>query len=132
MAAMSPKKKYVAVYERDREADTWYVRIEGELGCQTYGRSLRQAQTRIREALALWLDREPEALTIEDRLPTSVAAVATQVTRARQAAEAAGEKAQKQTSEAVKRLTDLGLSRRDAADVLGLSHQRIQQLVDAT
>ncbi|HVM54111.1 MAG TPA: type II toxin-antitoxin system HicB family antitoxin [Acidimicrobiales bacterium] len=128
---MSPKKKYVAVYERDPEADAWNVRIEGEPGCQTYGRSLRQAQTRIRDALALWLDREPEDLTIEDRLPTSVTTVATQVARARQAAEVAGEKAQKQTTEAVKRLTDLGLSRRDAADVLGLSHQRVQQLVDA-
>lgn len=128
---MSPKKKYVAVYERDSDGDAWNVRIEGEPGCHTYGRSLRQAQARIREALAVWLDREPEDLAIEDRLPASVTAVATRVARARQAAEAAGEKAQKQTSEAVKRLTDLGLSRRDAADVLGLSHQRIQQLVDA-
>lgn len=128
---MSPKKKYVALYERDPDADAWNVRIEGEPGCHTYGRSLRQAQARIREALALWIDREPDDLTIEDRLPTSVTAVATQVARARQAAEAAGQKAQKQTSEAVKRLTDLGLSRRDAADVLGLSHQRVQQLVDA-
>lgn len=129
---MSPKKTYVAVYERDQDADAWNVRIEGLQGCHTYGRSLRQAQTRIREALALWLDHEPETLAIRDRLPTSVSSVATQVSRARQAAEAAGEKAQKQTTDAVKRLTDLGLSRRDAADVLGLSHQRIQQLVDAT
>lgn len=129
---MSPKKKYVAVYERDAVADAWNVRIDGVEGCQTYGRSLRQAQTRIREALALWLDREREDLTIEDRLPTSVSAVATQVARARHAAEAAGEKAQKQTSDAVRRLTDLGLSRRDAADVLGLSHQRIQQLVESS
>lgn len=128
---MSPKKKYLAVYERDPDADAWNVRIEGEPGCHTYGRSLRQAQGRIREALALWLDREPDELVIEDRLPTSVSTVATQVARARQAAEAAGEKAQKQTSEAVKRLTDLGLSRRDAAEILGLSHQRVQQLVDA-
>jgi len=128
---MSPKKKYVAVYERDPGADAWNVRINGVEGCQTYGRSLRQAQTRIREALAVWLDREPEDLTIEDRLPASVANVATRVARARHAADAAGEKAQKQTSDAVRQLTDLGLSRRDAADVLGLSHQRIQQLVES-
>lgn len=127
---MSPKKKYVAVYERDPEADAWNVRIDGAEGCQTYGRSLRQAQARIREALALWLDREPDDLVIEDRLPRSVTAVATHVARARHDAEVAGAKARKQTSAAVKRLTDLGLSRRDAADVLGLSHQRVQQLVD--
>ena len=128
---MSRKKKYVAVYERDQEVDAWNVRVDGLEGCHTYGRSLRQAQTRIREALALWLDRDPEELSIEDRLPASVTTVATQVARARHAAELAGEKAQKQTTEAVKRLTDLGLSRRDAAEVLGLSHQRIQQLVGA-
>src|SRR5437879_635449 len=55
MAAMSPKKTYVAVYERDPEDDVWNVHIKGVDGCQTYGRSLRQAQARIREALGLWL-----------------------------------------------------------------------------
>ena len=129
---MSPKKKYVAVYERDQEDDAWNVRIEGVQGCQTYGRSLRQAQARIREALALWLDREPDDITIDDRLPAALTSVAAKVARARRDAEQAGEKAQLQTTEAVKKLTDLGLSRRDAADVLGLSHQRIQQLVKAT
>lgn len=129
---MSPKKKYVAVYERDRGGDAWNVRIEGLQGCQTYGRSLRQAQTRIREALAVWLDREPDELTIEDQLPATLTSVAAQVARARRDAERAGEKAQQRTNEAVKKLTGLGLSRRDAADVLGMSHQRIQQLVDAT
>lgn len=128
---MSPKKKYVAVYERDRTDDAWNVRIDDVEGCHTYGRSLRQAQSRIREALAVWLDREPDGLTIEDRLPASVASVAARVARVRRDAERAGEEAQKQTSDAVKRLTDLGLSRRDAADVLGMSHQRVQQLVDS-
>ena len=48
---MSPKKKtYVAIYERDKHDDAWNVRIDSLEGCQTYGRSLRQAQGRIREA----------------------------------------------------------------------------------
>jgi len=131
MAAMSPKKKYVAVYERDDVDDAWNVRIEDLQGCQTYGRSLRQAQGRIREALAVWLDREPEGLSIEDKLPAPLASVAEHVALVRRDAERAGAKAQKETSEAVKQLTSLGLSRRDAADLLGLSHQRVQQLVDA-
>ena len=37
-----------------------------------------------------------------------------------------------ETAEAVRRLTDLGLSRRDAAELLGLSHQRVQQLLEAS
>lgn len=129
---MSTKKTYVAVYERDRQDDAWNVHIRGLDGCQTYGRSLRQAQARIREALAVWLDREPDALTVRDELPASVAEIADAVAKARRAAEQAGTRAQRETSEAVRRLSDLGLSRRDAAELLGLSHQRVQQLLEAS
>jgi len=129
---MSPKKTYVAVYERDPEDDAWNVHIEGLDGCQTYGRSLRQAQARIREALALWLDRDPQQLLVRDELPADLSAVADTVARARREAERAGTKAQEETTRAVKRLTDLGLSRRDAAELLGLSHQRVQQLLEAS
>ena len=129
---MSPKKNYVAVYERDASNDAWNVHIEGLIGCQTYGRSLRQAQARIREALAACLDKDPDALVVHDQLPTSLAAVAASVARARRDAGLAGTKAQRQTVEAVKKLTGLGLSRRDAAELLGLSHQRVQQLLEAS
>jgi transposase-like protein len=44
----------------------------------------------------------------------------------------AGAKAQRETAEAIRRLTDLGLSRRDAAELLGLSHQRVQQVLEAS
>jgi predicted RNase H-like HicB family nuclease len=132
MAAMSPKKTYTAVYDRDPDTDAWNIHIEGLVGCQTYGRSLRQAQSRIIEALALWLDREPDAITIHHQLPKDLAAVAQRVTRARADAERAGTKAQQQVAEAVRALTDRGLSRRDAAEVLGLSHQRIQQLLEVS
>jgi predicted RNase H-like HicB family nuclease len=132
MAAMSAKKTYVAVYERDAVDDAWNVRIDGLEGCQTYGRSLRQAHGRIREALAMWLDRDPSKPVIEDRLPAKLAAVADRVSKARVEAERAGAKAQEHVAGAAKALTDLGLSRRDAAELLGLPHQRIQQLIDAS
>jgi len=131
MAAMSPRKTYVAVYSRDAEDDAWNVRIEGLQGCQTYGRSLHQARARIREALAAWLDREPEELTICDQLPPALRTAAESVARARKDAELAGTKAQQETKQAVRRLAALGVSRRDAAELLGLSHQRVQQLLQA-
>lgn len=129
---MSPKKTYVAIYDHDDVDDAWNVRIEGLAGCQTYGRSLRQAQARIVEALALWLDREPDTIAIDHRLPKDLAAVAQRVTRARAEAERAGTKAQHEVAEAARALTERGLSRRDAAEVLGLSHQRVQQLLEAS
>lgn len=129
---MSATKTYVAVYERDEHDDAWNVRIKGLPGCQTYGRSLRQAQARIREALALWLDQDASALVVRDEVPAALRAVAESVAKARRQAERAGAQAQEQTAHAVKRLTDLGLSRRDAAELLGLSHQRVQQLLEAS
>ena len=65
-------------------------------------------------------------------MPAKLAAVAKRANQARLDAERAGAKAQEQVAGAAKALTDLGLSRRDAAALLGLSHQRVQQLVDAS
>lgn len=129
---MTSAKIYTAVYDYDADDNAWNVRIKGLTGCQTYGRSLRQAQSRIREALAVWLDTSPTELAIRDQFPAELASVAGDVVRARSAAERAGAKAQQQTIEAVKALTDLGLSRRDAAELLGLSHQRVHQLLEAS
>jgi predicted RNase H-like HicB family nuclease len=132
MASMTSSKAYTAIYDYDADDRAWNVRIKGVTGCQTYGRSLRQAQSRIREALALWLDVAPGDLLIRDQFPAPLASVADDVIRARTAAERAGVKAQQQTIEAVRALADLGLSRRDAAELLGLSHQRVHQLLEAS
>lgn len=132
MTTRMTSTKYTAVYEYDAAEHVWNVRITGHPGCHTYGRSIRQAQRRIREALALWLDTNEDELTIEDRFPTALASVALGVSRARATAERATALAQQQTLDAVKRLTELGLSRRDAAELLGLSHQRVHQLLDIT
>jgi len=126
---MSRMKNYVAVYEHDADDDVWLVHIKDVDGCQTYGRSIRQAEARIREALAAWLDKEPDSLTITPELPMDIALLASGVSQARYAAERAGADAQRATAEAVQRLTKMGLSRRDAAEVLGISHQRVQQLM---
>ena len=129
---MISSKTYTAIYNHDADDNAWNVRIKGLTGCQTYGRSIRQAQGRIREALSLWLDTTPSQLNVRDQFPAELASVADDVMRARSAAERAGAKAQQQTIEAVKALTDLGLSRRDAAELLGLSHQRVHQLLEAS
>ena len=129
---MTSTKTYTAIYDRDADDNAWNVCIKGLAGCQTYGRSIRQAQSRIREALALWLDTDSAQLRVRDQFPPALASVADDVVRARSAAERAGAKAQQQTVEAVKSLTDLGLSRRDAAELLGLSHQRVHQLLEAS
>ncbi len=129
MVAMTRTKNYVAVYERDPENDAWLVHIKGIDGCQTYGRSLRQAEDRIREALALWLDRDPDALSSTPQWPSDLGGVASAAPQARNVASAAAQQAGAAMANAAKRLDRMGLSRRDAADILGISHQRVQQLL---
>jgi predicted RNase H-like HicB family nuclease len=126
---MSRKKHYVAVYKRDSESDAWLVRIKGIRGCHTYGRTLRQAEERIREALALWLDRDPNGLEITPEWPGDLVQIAAEVAEARDAAAASAQRAGLATAAAAKKLEEMGLSRRDAAEVLGISHQRVQQLL---
>ena len=83
MAAMTRTRNYIAVYERDPESDAWLVHIQGIAGCHTYGRTLRQAETRIREALAAWLERDPGGLEIASEWPPELENVATKVSQAR-------------------------------------------------
>jgi predicted RNase H-like HicB family nuclease len=108
MASMTSSKTYTAIYDYDADDNAWNVRIKGLTGCQTYGRSIRQAQSRVREALALWIDTAPAQLRVRDQFPAALASLADDVVRARSAADRAGAKAQQQTIEAVKSLTDLG------------------------
>jgi predicted RNase H-like HicB family nuclease len=126
---MTRSKRYIAVYERDPESDAWLVHIKWIAGCDTYGRTLRQAEARIREALAVWLDRDPEGLEIVSEWPDELKDVATTVAQARRDAAASAQAAGAATAKAAKRLHRMGLSRRDAAEVLGISHQRVQQLL---
>ena len=126
---MTRTKNYIAVYERDPESDAWLVHIKGLSGCATYGRTLRQAEARIREALAAWLDRDPDGLEIATEWPPDLEDVATKVSQARRDAASSAHAASEATAKAAKRLECMGLSRRDTAEVLGISHQRVQQLL---
>ncbi len=127
------KKLYTVRYER--AGDGWWVASVSDVhGCHTQGKSIAQARKRIRKALALSLhisDKAADALKLIDnlQLPTKLA-------EAVEAHEAAVEAAQKHAAElqdkrakAAKALAAEGLSVRDVGEVLGISFQRVQQLV---
>ena len=123
-------KSYKAVFELD-ESGAWIVRIPAVRGCHTYGRSLDQARRRIREALSLWVD-DAEDVVIEEqlRLPASARLALQRAKRARERAERERSRAQEETERTARALLDeLGIGMRDAGELLGLSHQRVQQLV---
>lgn len=123
-------KTYVVSFERD-EAGSWVASVSGVPGCHTQGRSIDQARTRIRDALELAIgDVSGVRLKEKVELPRKVK----QVLARREAAQRDLEEQEKRTRELTRRavqtlVDELELSVRDAGELLGLSHQRVQQLV---
>lgn len=121
--------EYTVTYERD-PTGMWLARVRGVPGCHTYGRTLEQARVRIREAVSLWVD-DAEIVTLRDeiRLPARARVALRRARSERDRAELQQTRAQETLrAAAVSLATGLGLSLRDAAELLGLSHQRVQQL----
>jgi transposase-like protein len=65
------------------------------------------------------------------RLPADLRTAIQRSRRTRERAERERENAQEQTRAAAEALVEVGVSLRDAGELLGLSHQRVQQLVQA-
>jgi predicted RNase H-like HicB family nuclease len=127
-------RKYVVTYERD-EAGWWIAEVQGVAGVNSDGRTVSDARRRVREALALAVgDAAAEAADLVDRvkLPDEARKVVARATAARSKLDAIQAEAQESTATAVRELRKrLGLSIRDIADLLGISHQRVQQLARA-
>ena len=121
--------RYRVVLERD-ETESWIARIPSVSGCHSHGRSLVEARRRVREALALWVDNAESAELVDDvRLPRETLAAIRRSSRSRARAVEVREEAAAATAEAVARLVDgAGLGVRDAAYLLGVSFQRVQQV----
>lgn len=135
----SPSEKLVSVHGKgskrpyrvtiERDEDGWWVATaRGAEGVYTQGRTISAARERIVEAM--------EAAGYSDFTFVEIVAIPvrlrSKVKRAK-LARVAAEKAQKAAGEvlreAVRSLTATeGMSLRDAADVLGISFQRVQQL----
>ena len=127
---MAPVSRHRVVLERD-ESGTWIATVPSVPGCHTYGRSLVEAKRRVREALHTWVDDADTAQLVDDvRLPREAVASVRRSVAARHQLAHARDTAGSATAEAVRRLvSELGLGVRDAAYLLALSHQRVQQLV---
>ncbi|HEV3312439.1 MAG TPA: type II toxin-antitoxin system HicB family antitoxin [Chloroflexota bacterium] len=123
-------QQYTARYRRDD--GIWLVEIDEIPQVHSFGRTLEQARSRILDALALWLEQEDgSSLLIRDRiegisqqLADEISeAIATRGESARLAAQA--REASARAARAL--VTDGGMSMRDAATLLHISHQRVHQ-----
>jgi predicted RNase H-like HicB family nuclease len=131
------RRKIEVTYERDPEGDAWLVHLAADERAHTYGRTLEEARHNIREVAELWSsleeDREVDETIEYELIETfdlgSHTREVVAVQEDRKAKAAIEERLAKHTRSAAKALAKLGISRRDAADLLGISHQRVQQLV---
>ena len=120
--------KYRAVFEREPDG-RWTVEVPEIRGCHTYGRTIDQARNRLREALSLFVDDAEKAEFQEDiKLPNNVSQIVRDAKQRREALSREEAKMLTAQMKAVKQLRDLKLGYRDTGALLGLSHQRVQQL----
>lgn len=123
-------KRYHVTYERD-ESGWWVAAVRGVRGCHTQGRTVDEARRRIREALELFVDDARRAPIVDDvKLPSAASKAIRAYAALRKKADQGDRRAARAARRAVRvlRAGRLKMSARDAARLLGLSHQRVHQL----
>lgn len=131
------RRRYTVAFE-EGEQRGWIASVKEVPGCHTQGRSIGQARNRIREALSLWIGaREARVAEFDERLPLPASLRRTLAELSKLEARL------EELRETEKRLRDLrlktihrlvegrGYSYRDTAEVLGISHSRVEQLLNS-
>ena len=118
----------------DRDASGWWVaRVKEAPAAITQGRTLAEARRRIREVLVLALGSSSAArrvALVEDvRMPATALRALREVAASRTRLVQEKDRLSAAIETAISTLLDgMHLSVRDAGELLGLSHQRVQQL----
>ncbi|MGW7249818.1 type II toxin-antitoxin system HicB family antitoxin [Streptomyces decoyicus] len=115
-----------------RAGDWWALEVPDLPGVFSQAKRLDKADEAAREAIAVMLDVEIEdvEVEIEPVLPKEAVQALRAAEKAEKDAEDARKAAQKAMQEAAATLTE-SLSQRDAGRVLGVSFQRVSQLLKA-
>ena len=117
-----------------REDGYWVAVVDGLRGGATEARTLANLEVEVRDLIAGLLDLDEDSFVVDMRLGDELNDIGfvvermieaqTELTKAREGYEAA-------QHAAVRALADKHVSARDSAKLIGVSHQRISQLLNA-
>lgn len=112
-----------------REGRWWVIEVP-DVGT-TQGRTTREADEMARDLIATMLEVDPATVEvrIDYQLPAELDGEVTAAREATQKAARAQEQAAKQTRTAVARIRHAGIAGADVARILGISPQRVSQLI---
>lgn len=116
-----------------RSEGWWALHAEAIRGTHTQVKRLDQAEDMVRDAISLLLEVDPLSFDVQvvPELDADLTDVVNAATRARSQAADASTTAARTTQAAARRLVEGGLTVRDAGVLLGISHQRVAQLLQA-
>ena len=112
-----------------RDGDSWLLRVPA-VDRSTQALRLDQAEEMARDLIAIMTNRPSDSFDVEitTRLDPELSDLLSQVARAKSEAKERQEEASRLQRQAVRALTESGLTVRDTGRLLGLTHQRVAQL----
>jgi predicted RNase H-like HicB family nuclease len=129
--------RYTAIAERSGR--WWALQVPAVPGVFTQARTLKEARGMVRSAVSLALECPPDSFDVdlevrvsaEGAIPNaeSVTALLKDVAEKDLAADRAAAVASEATRRAATTLRDAGLTLSDTGELLGVSYQRVQQLI---
>jgi len=113
-----------------QEERFWLLSVP-ELDVVTQARTLDRAEATVRDLIAVWLDVPADsfAVEVEPRLNDEWTKLLRETRDARTTADKASARASELLRTSVTTLHDAGLSAREVGSLLGISYQRVQQLL---
>jgi hypothetical protein len=125
---MSARKVYRATAERDGRF--WLLNVP-EIERVTQARRLDQAEMMVRSLISIMTGEAEDSFDVDihPQLETALSDVVVRALAAKGRAAAAQAEASNLQREAARALTESGMTIRDAGDLLGITHQRVAQLL---
>lgn len=115
----------------ERDETMWRVTVP-EIERITVARNLAEVEFMARDLIALMTDQEPDAFAVDIHIESPVREIVEQATEHRAKADELNRLAAVEIRTAAEQLRTQGVTARDTAQVLGVSPQRVSQLLSAS